>query len=199
MKLPRKLQNAIEQLKKLPGIGEKTAIRHALMLANWSDIQVRNFTNAIISLQDLVMCEVCGLYTDNDQSICEICLSPSRAENKILCIVENSLDALAIEKSKHFQGRYHVLGGVLNPLLNIGPEELNIKKILERIKSEAVHEIILALNPSVEGDLTSSYIREIIPSEIKVERIGLGIPVGGSIEFLDSMTLSRALENRRAF
>lgn len=122
-----------------------------------------------------------------------------RGETKVLCIVEGVTDLLAIEKSSQFKGRYHVLGGVLNPLLGIGPNELGINKLIDRIKRNEIEELVLAINPSVEGDATCSFIKELLPDGVKAERIGFGMPMGGSLEYLDTLTISKALENRTSF
>jgi recombination protein RecR len=195
LELPKILLNVVDQFSKIPGVGDKTALRQALILSKWTDEEIRNFSSAVNLMTALKKCQHCGMFSDEE--ICNICSSELRGEQKSLCIVENITDCMAIEKSNQFKGRYHVLGGVLNPLMGIGPDELNIDKLVERIKNEDVLELILAINPSVEGDATCSYINQVIPENVNVERIGFGVPMGGSLEYLDSMTITKALENRK--
>lgn len=195
MELPEKLKSAIDQLSKIPGIGEKTAIRQSLSLAKWSVPELVEFAAGIKGLADLKKCYRCGFFSDEE--ICSICASKDRLESKTICVVESITDCLAIERSNNYNGLYFVLGGVLNPLLGIGPDELNINSLVDRVKKEAIKEIILAINPSVEGDATCSYLKQCLPSTVKIDRIGFGIPIGGNLEYLDSLTISKALENRR--
>lgn len=180
---------------KIPGVGEKTAMRQILTICRWDKEQLGALGKSLINLGNLQSCEVCGFYTDG--SLCQVCSTPERRENDCICIVENITDFIAIENSNTFKGSYHILGGVLNPLLGIGPDELRIPELVERVKNEGKAEIILAVNPSVEGDATCSYIHQELPEEVKVERIGFGIPMGGSLEYLDSLTITKALENRK--
>jgi len=195
LELPKILLNAVDQFSKIPGVGDKTALRQTLVLSKWTDEELMAFSGAIKELVSLKKCQKCGMFSD--ENICNICSSEARGEQRSLCIVENITDCMAIERSNQFKGRYHVLGGVLNPLMGIGPDELNIDKLVERIKGEEVQDLILAINPSVEGDATCSYINQVIPDGVSVERIGFGVPMGGSLEYLDSMTISKALENRK--
>jgi recombination protein RecR len=195
LELPSTLIKVVEQFSKLQGIGEKTALRHVLSVTKWNTGDVHAFANALDSLANLKKCEDCGMFADD--VFCEVCKSSDRENTKTLCVVESITDCLAIERSGQFGGLYHILGGTLNPLIGIGPEELGVHKILQRVKDKGIGEVILALNPSVEGDATCSYLREVLPEQIVVDRIGFGIPIGGSLEFLDSMTISKALENRR--
>jgi recombination protein RecR len=134
-----------------------------------------------------------------DETLCSICSDDYRKSAKTLCVVEHASDLMAIEKSGHFKGVYHILGGVLNPLLGVGPEELKLDELKEKIINKGISEIILALNPSVEGDATCSYLKSILPTSTQVERIGFGVPIGGSLEYLDPMTITKALENRKRF
>jgi recombination protein RecR len=135
----------------------------------------------------------------SDENLCSICQSENRKDVHSLCVVENASDLMAIEKSGHFKGVYHILGGVLNPLLGIGPDELKMDDLRSNILRKEVKDVILAINPSVEGDATCSYLKSILPTEINVERIGFGVPIGGSLEYLDPMTITKALENRKRF
>ena len=197
MELPQTLKDAIGALSKLPGIGEKTAIRMVLQLTKWRKDEIHLVASSIKNLVEVRYCQECNFFSDS--SLCEICANPMRKNSQIMCIVENFTDLLAIERSGQFHGLYYVLGGVLNPLMGIGPEQIKLPKLFQKIEKNNFKEIILALNPSVEGDATCAYIRDLIPHQIKVERIGFGIPIGGNLEFLDSMTISKALENRKIF
>ena len=194
MKLPHTLQDVIHQLTKIPGVGEKTALRQALTLSRWTSKELEEFGESFKRLIYLKKCIHCRMYSEEE--ICHIC-SGHRAENGLLCVIENVADCLAIENSKTYQGTYHLLGGVLNPLLGIGPEELEIDRLLSRVKQEKICDMILAVNPSVEGDATCAYIRQQVDKNINVERIGFGIPIGGHLEYLDSMTIAKAFENRK--
>jgi recombination protein RecR len=193
--LPIEIESLVNQFSRLPGVGEKTALRQSLVLCNWKRDDLYIFSEALRSLTELKKCTRCGFFSND--IYCEICLSEGRGNSSVLCIVESVSDCLAIERSGHFLGKYHILGGVLNPLMDIGPEELGINYLLERISKEKITEVILAVNPSVEGDATCSYIRDLLPEEVRAERIGFGIPMGGNLEFLDSLTISKALENKK--
>lgn len=195
MKLPEKLAAAISYFSLLPGVGEKTSMRHALTMMGWRAEELEAFGSAVKELANIKKCQECFIVTD--QEFCSICESPLRQKSGIICVVESFADCMAIEKSGEYTGLFHILGGVLNPLMGIGPEELTINKLFLRIKDLNVFEIILALNPTVEGDVTSSYIKQNVPTGVKVERIGLGVPMGGSLEYLDALTITKALENRR--
>lgn len=195
MELPRIIMDVVDSFSKLPGVGDKTALRQTLILANWTQEDLDEFGTRIQKMQDLRKCPKCGLFADDN--LCRICSSPKRSESKLICVVETVTDCLAIERSGQFNGRYHILGGVLNPLMGVGPSDLGIDKMVERLRDEEVTELLLAINPSVEGDATCSYIKQQLPDSIQVERIGFGIPIGGSLEYLDSMTISKALENKK--
>jgi recombination protein RecR len=195
MELPEKLLKTVKQFSRLPGVGEKTALRQTLILTKWQKDELVQFAEAINGLSELNHCHKCGMYCD--ETLCKICSDQHRSHASVMCVVESVTDCLAIERSGTFKGKFHILFGVLNPLLGIGPDEIHLDKLFDRIKEESIQEIILAINPSVEGDATSSYIRQMIPSGVNVERIGFGIPMGGSLEFVDSLTISKALENRR--
>ena len=195
MELPQILRDTIDYFSKLPGVGEKTATRQVLMLTRWSASELEQFGRLITDLSQLKKCKKCFFFCDTE--LCSICSNSFRQTSGELCIVESVIDLLAIEKSKRYRGPYHILGGVLNPLVGIGPKELKLDEMSDRIVDEKIKNIILAINPSVEGDATASYIRDILPNDIEVDRIGLGVPVGGALEYLDSMTITKALENRR--
>jgi recombination protein RecR len=195
MELPEKLQKMVKQFSRLPGVGEKTALRQALIMTKWKKEELVSFADAIAKLAELNHCRKCGMFCDEE--VCKICSDAGRFQSKTLCVVESVTDCLAIERSGHFRGKFHILFGVLNPLLGVGPEELKLDRLLERVESEGIEEIILAVNPSVEGDATCAYIKQLLPSGVNIDRIGFGIPMGGSLEFVDSLTITKALENRR--
>lgn len=195
MELPESLRFAVSQMTKIPGVGEKTALRQVLTICRWDKEQLQSLGRSLISLGDLNSCGECGFYTD--ETLCQVCSDSTRSGNESICVVESISDFIAIENSNNFKGSYHILGGVLNPLLGVGPEELRIPELIDRIKRHGKTEVILAVNPSVEGDATCSFIKQEISDEIKVERIGFGIPMGGSLEYLDSLTITKALENRK--
>lgn len=195
MELPEILREVVDHFKKIPGVGEKTALRHALFLTNWDPRDLTSFGSALEKIGQLNRCQDCGLFCDGD--ICHICGSPSRSEIKTLCVVESIPDCMAIEKGGGYFGLFHILGGALNPLMGIGPSELNLERLVERVRVNNIENVILALNPSVEGDATCAYIKNILPSTVIVERIGFGMPIGGSLEYLDSLTITKAIENRR--
>lgn len=193
------LERAIEQLSKLPGTGRKSAQRIAIHLLKQNDEYALKLANAIIDLkQKVIRCSTCGNVSDSDP--CSICDNPKRENGKI-CVVEEFNDVYIIEKTNEFRGRYHVLGGVISPMDNIGPDQLKIQDLLKRVGGqEQIDEVILALNPDAEGEATSYYINKLLtPYEIKVTRIAYGIPMGTELEFIDEATLSRAFTSRSAF
>ncbi len=195
MNYPEKITGLVEYFRRIPGVGEKTALRQVLGLARWRDDELIAFGKALNDLSQLQYCQECGLFSEG--SLCDVCARPERIKEGIICVVESLSDCLAVEKSGQFRGLYHVLGGVLNPLAGVGPDEIAIPKLVERVKRLEIRGVILAINPSIEGDATSSYIRQVLPESVGVERIGFGMPMGGALEYLDSMTISKALENRR--
>lgn len=195
MELPKKLQQAVQSLSKIPGVGGKTALRQALVLTKWSSEELLSFAESVKGLAELKPCQKCGMFADED--LCGVCSSHKRIESGTICVVESVTDCLAVERSEKYFGSYHVLGGVLNPLMGVGPDELNLESLQQRVKTDQPHTIILAISPSVEGDATCAYLKQILPENISVDRIGFGIPMGGSLEYLDSMTISKAIENRR--
>lgn len=192
---PPALERLIANLSKLPGIGQKTAARLALHLLR----APRDFTESLaVSIsevkQDIGSCSRCFNLTDADP--CKICRDPSR--DGILCVVEEVGDLLALEEAGAFRGRYHVLQGVLAPLDGIGPENLRIKELLARLQQESINEVILAINPSAEGEATANYIAGLLrKQEISVSQIARGIPMGGDLKYTDAVTLKRAMEGRR--
>lgn len=194
------LENAIEQLAKLPGMGRKTAQRMAMHLLKQSDNQINELAQALIDLKTKIKyCTVC--FTVTDTVPCPICSSEKRKTGTI-CVVEEPKDVYIIEKMNEFRGRYHVLGGVISPMENIGPNEIRIKELIARINddNEGATELILALNPDAEGEATSFYINKMVkPFGVKVTRIAHGIPVGSELEFIDEATLNRAFAGRVSF
>lgn len=197
IQLPEVIKNAVEALTRLPGVGEKTAFRMVMNMTGWKAYELESVGNALNSLKNLHLCQECGMFADG--KLCTICSDENRQSLGTLCVVENASDLMAIEKSGNFKGVYHILGGVLNPLLGIGPDELKMDELKTRIIEKEIQEVILAINPSVEGDATCSYFKTLLSETIKVERIGFGVPIGGSLEYLDPMTITKALENRKRF
>ncbi len=190
------IDQLIESLTRLPGIGRKTASRLAFHILRSSPIEARELAEAILDVKEKIrLCSVCFNLTDEDP--CRIC-HDERRSTELLCVVENPNDLVAIENTGTFNGRYHVLHGAISPLEGIGPEDLKIKELLERIHKEKILEVILATNPTVEGGATSLYLSDLLkPTGKRVTRIAYGIPMGGEIEYSDGMTLSKALEGRR--
>ena len=188
------LEKVAEELSKLPSIGRKTAHRIAMHLAKCPDEDVKNLTEALLKLkQNIKFCSVCCNITETDP--CPICSSPKRSKSSI-CIVEEASDVFAIEKTNEYQGLYHVLHGIISPLDGIGPEDIKIRELLTRL-SDHIDEIILAINPSVEGEYTITYLTKLLkPLNIKLSRIARGIPVGTDLEFADEITIAKALEGR---
>ncbi len=193
------LERAIEQLAKLPGTGRKSAQRIAIHLLKQNEESAFRLANAIIDLKNKVTrCETCG--TISDHNPCAICENPKR-QNGILCVVEEFNDVYIIERTNEFRGRYHVLGGVISPMDNIGPNNLRIQELLKRLgNQEEITEVILALNPDAEGEATSYYINKLLNAyDVNVTRIAYGIPMGTELEYIDEATLSRAFASRNAF
>lgn len=193
------LERAIEELSRLPGTGRKSARRIAMFLLKQSQEQVFELTKALEELKrSVTRCTVCG--TISDETPCSICSHPRR-ENGQVCVVEEFQDVYYIEKTNEFQGRYHVLGGVISPMQSIGPDDLRIRELMARLNSEeSIEEVILALNPDAEGEATSFYINKLLkPYEVEVTRIAYGIPMGSQLEYIDEATLSRAFASRNPF
>ena len=185
----------IDQFDRLPGIGPRTAQRLALHLLNQPEEQIHQFADALLAARTQVgQCQTCFHLSAEPQ--CEICRNPERT-NGLLCVVADSRDLLAMERTREFRGRYHVLGGLISPMDGIGPELLQVTSLVERLGREDVSEVILALTPSVEGDTTSLYLARLIKPFCQVSRIAYGLPMGSELEFADEVTLSRALEGRR--
>ncbi len=197
--LPDPVQNLVDALERLPGIGPKTASRLAFFLLRAPDDISLRLAEALVGLKrDTAFCQTCFNITLAGQTQCEICASTDRDEAS-LCVVEEPLDVLVIERTGGFHGRYHVLGGVLSPIEGIGPEDLKIRPLLERLRNSKISEVIIATNPSMEGDATALYLRQqILPLGQRLTRLARGLPVGGDLEYTDEVTLARALEGRRA-
>ncbi len=186
----------IEEFEKLPGIGHKTAQRLAFHVLNSSQENVENLANALIDARMKVKhCSTCHNISDSD--LCPVCSNDRRHVN-IICVVEDPKDVIAMERTREYKGTYHVLHGAISPMDGIGPNDIKIKELLDRIKDGKVDEVILATNPNVEGEATAMYISKLLkPLGIKTTRIAHGIPVGGNLEYTDEVTLSKALEGRR--
>lgn len=193
---PRAVARLIEEFKRLPGIGPRTAQRLALYLLSAPREQAERLAAALKEAREtIVYCSVCGNLTDVDP--CKICADPAR-DHSVLCVVEEPRDLIAIERSGGFKGVYHVLHGALSPLDGIGPEKLRLKELLARLDKGAVAEVILATGPDTEGEATALYIRRLLePLGIKVSRLAYGLPVGAEIEFADEETILRAIQGRR--
>ncbi len=195
--VPRSVQNLIEAFERLPGIGPKTAQRLTFYLLHAPLEESRALAKAAIEMKEkTILCSIC--YNIGETDPCTVCADSSRNQ-EVIAIVENPLDVLALERAS-FKGLYHVLHGVISPLENIGPDQLHIRELLPRLKDGKVKEIILATNPTMEGEATAMYISRLLgPLGIKVTRIARGLPVGGDIEYADETTLSRALEGRKEY
>lgn len=185
------------QLSRLPGIGRKTAQRLAYYLLGVPREQAQELAQAILQAREQVhCCPLCGTYTDKEK--CELCTDTGRSD-EVICVVAEPRDVIAMEKTREFRGRYHVLFGVLSPMEGIGPGDLRINELLEKCKGGKVKEVILATNPDVEGEATASYIARLLkPLGVKATRIAHGIPIGGNLEYTDEVTLAKALEGRRS-
>jgi recombination protein RecR len=190
------IERLIENFEKLPSIGHKTATRLAFYMLNLNEEGINEFINSITEAKKkLKYCSKCFNITDTDP--CPICSNPKR-DQSIICVVEDVKDVVAMERTHEFKGVYHVLHGSISPMNGVGPEDIKIKELLERLKDTDVKEIIIATNPRVEGEATAIYLSKLIkPIGIKVTRIAHGIPVGGDLEYTDEVTLSKALEGRR--
>ena len=195
MNYPETLNNLIECFKRLPGIGEKTAERLSLSLINADDNFLELFSSSISNVNKKIKrCSKCYSFSEND--ICPICNDNSR-NNNIICVVETPKDVISIEKIGTYHGKYHVLDGLISPIDGKNPEDLNINSLLERIKNENINEIILVLTPSIEGETTALYItKKINNKEVVVSKIAHGVPLGANMNYIDSLTLEMALENR---
>jgi len=190
------IDRLVASLKRLPGIGEKSATRLAFHLLSASDQHVRELADAIARLkQDVVLCELCFDLTD--RTPCEICRDEKR-DKTLLCVVEEPADLASIERSGRFRGRYHVLGGAFAPIDGVGPDELRIAELEARVKSGEIEEVVLATNPNAEGDATAHFLIDALrPTGVRLSRIAFGMPLGGDLEYADHVTVGMSVENRR--
>ena len=193
---PTPLEKLVEQFSKLPGIGSKSAQRLAFYVLGLPEAEAREFADAILDAkQNVTCCPVCQNLTAG--GICPICASQKR-DPSVVCVVADPRDVIAIERAREFSGRYHVLHGVISPMNHIGPDDLQIKSLLDRVAQGEIQEVIMATNPDTEGEATAMYIARLLkPFGVRVTRLAYGIPVGGHLEFADDATLMRALEGRR--
>ena len=192
------LENAVESLSKLPGVGKKTALRLALHLLNSDDMETEQLADSLLKMKhNIMLCERC--YNISDSKVCSICSNPRRDENT-LCVVADMRDVLAIERTASYNGLYHVLGGVISPIEGISPNDLKIAQLVQRTQKEDIKEIILALPATIEGDTTNYYIfRQLKDFEGKISVISKGIAVGDALEYVDEVTLGRSIQNRIPF
>ena len=193
---PAPLEKLVEQFARLPGVGSKSAQRLAFHVLNLPMEQAQAFADAIVDAKrSVTLCPVCRNLTAG--GLCPICSSPKRDEGTI-CVVADPRDVVAIERSREYNGRYHVLHGVLSPMNHVGPDDLEIKPLVDRVAAGGVQEVIMATNPDTEGEATAMYISRLLrPMEVKVTRLAYGVPVGSQLEYADEVTLSRALEGRQ--
>ena len=198
MLLPESLQSLIIALERLPGIGPKSASRLAFYLLRAPDDLAQDLASALANLKErTAFCQECFNITEAGRERCEVCES-DRRDGQLICVVEEALDVLALERTGGYQGKYHVLQGVLSPIEGIGPDDLKIRQLVERVRRGGVTEVILATNPSMEGDATALYLlQELEPLGVRVTRLARGLPVGGDLEYADQNTLLRALSGRQ--
>lgn len=188
------LETAVNEFAKLPGIGKKTALRLVLHLLKQESEEVQHFSDVVARMRsDIKFCQRCHNVADGD--ICSICANSMRKQSMI-CVVENIRDVIALESTQQFNGTYHVLGGVISPLDGVGPSQLNIDTLVQRVGKEGTEEVIFALSPTIQGDTTIYYLQKKLPAHIRVTTIARGIAFGGELEYADEMTLARSLQNR---
>ncbi len=195
---PECLKNLIECLKDFPGVGDKSAERMAFAIMNFDKERITFFSDSLIAVRDNIRrCSVCNNITDKE--VCSICSNDARKKD-VIFVVEKPKDVILFEKINYFNGVYHVLDGLISPFEGINPEDINIKRLIERIDEDNVKEVILALKPSIEGETTMQYIRKLLENkDVKVTKIATGIPIGTDMEYIDSMTLELSLEERKEF
>ncbi|HET8795457.1 MAG TPA: recombination mediator RecR [Arthrobacter sp.] len=191
------VQELIDELGRLPGVGPKSAQRIAFHILEADPEDMKRLVTSITTVKERVkFCEICGNVTE--QETCSICRDPRR-DPSIICVVEESKDVIAVERTRSFKGRYHVLGGAINPIAGIGPEQLRIRELMTRLSDEQIQEIIIATDPNLEGEATATYLGRLLKSiGITVSRLASGLPVGGDLEYADEVTLGRAFEGRRS-
>jgi recombination protein RecR len=195
MQYAQPISRLIQELTKLPGVGEKTASRLAMYILRASKEDAESLAQVILEVKEKIrLCSTCFNLTDQDP--CQICQDPRR-NGEVICVVSGPEDLMALEKSGSFRGLYHVLHGVLSPLEGVGPKDLRVSELLSRLQGGKIKEVIVATNPSVEGEATAQYLSQIIkPLDIRVTRIARGVPMGGDLQYIDALTLSKSLENR---
>ncbi|MCC7357856.1 MAG: recombination protein RecR [Anaerolineales bacterium] len=197
MATPKAVQRLIDEFSRLPGIGPKSASRLTYFLLRGDGRQPRDLAAALVELQEQTrFCSLCFNIADAAHDPCPVCADPAR-QTGVICVVEEPLDVLALERTREFKGRYHVLNGVISPVEGVGPEDLRIRELLTRVKTEPVREVILATNISLEGEATAMYLqKQLLPLGVRVTRLARGLPVGGDLEYADETTLARALQGR---
>ena len=192
---PDSVRNLIESLKNLPGIGEKSAERLAFSILNFDSDKIDMFANSLLDIKQIKRCPICNNITDMDK--CYICGNPNRVDDTIF-VVEKPKDIVLFEKMGNYNGKYHVLDGLISPLEGINPEDINIESLVKRVESGNVKEVIIVLKPSIEGETTMHYIKKLLSKyNVRVSKIPIGIPMGTDIEYIDSMTLEMAFEDRK--
>lgn len=198
MLYPQPMHRLIHELSRLPGIGPKTAQRLAFHVLNAPEGEVAKLAEALVEARNRIgFCEVCGHLTE--VSPCALCSDPGR-ERAVLCVVEEAKDVIAMEKTRVYKGQYHVLGGSISPLEGVGPDDLRIRELLQRVNSGDYREVIIATDPNVEGEATALYLGKILkPLTLKITRLARGLPIGGDLEYVDEVTLGKALEGRVEF
>ncbi|MGH3330927.1 MAG: recombination mediator RecR [Nocardioidaceae bacterium] len=191
------VQDLIDELGRLPGVGPKSAQRIAFHILQTDPVDVRRLAQVLVEVKDRVkFCSVCGNVTEDE--LCRICRD-QRRDPSVICVVEESKDVVAIERTREFRGRYHVLGGAISPIEGIGPDDLRIRELMTRLADGVVTEVILATDPNLEGEATATYLTRLLkPMGLRVTRLASGLPVGGDLEYADEVTLGRAFEGRRA-
>ena len=195
--LPPALETLVEQFARLPGVGKKSAQRLAFFVLDLPDGEAQAFADAIVNAKaHISLCPVCRNFTEGE-GLCPICAS-SRRDEGLICVVADPKDVVALERSREYNGRYHVLHGVISPMNHVGPDDLHIKELVDRVAQGDVREVIMATNPTTEGEATAMYLSRLLkPFGVKVTRLAYGVPVGGQLEYADDATLTRALEGRR--
>lgn len=196
MKYPQTFENLINGLKKLPGVGSKSAERMAYQILNMDDEDISKLASSLLdSKEKLTRCKKCGCMSEGDE--CEICKDDTR-DTKTLCVVQSTKDVYALEKVKNYNGVYHVLNGVISPSLGVTPNDLNLNKLVDRIVNDEIKEVILATNPNIEGETTALYIAKLLETkDVEVTRLAYGLPVGASLDYADEYTLIKSLQGRR--
>ena len=190
------MQDLIDELGRLPGVGPKSAQRIAFHILATDSVDVKRLAHVLVEVKDKVrFCVTCGNVAEEEQ--CKICRDPRR-DTSVICVVEESKDVVAIERTREFRGRYHVLGGAISPIEGIGPDELRIRELMQRLADSSIVEVILATDPNLEGEATATYLTRMLrPLGLRVTRLASGLPVGGDLEYADEVTLGRAFEGRR--